>query len=96
MLSACRTALGKEIRGEGLMSLTRALMAGGVPRVVASLWSVPDAATAELMRRFYRGVITDGLAPAAALQRAQDSLRKDRRWSAPYFWAGFTLHGYWN
>ncbi len=96
VLSACRTALGKEIRGEGLMSLMRAFMAAGVPRVVASLWSVPDAATAELMKRFYRGVITDGLAPAAALHKAQDSLRKEKRWSAPYFWAGFTLHGDWN
>ena len=96
VLSACRTALGKEIRGEGLMSLTRAFMAAGVPRVVASLWSVPDAATAELMKRFYRGMITDGLEPATALQKAQESLRKDRRWSAPYFWAGFTLHGDWN
>jgi CHAT domain-containing protein len=96
VLSACRTALGKEIRGEGLMSLMRAFMAAGVPRVVASLWSVPDAATAELMKRFYRGVMTNGLAPAAALHDAQDSLRKDKRWSAPYFWAGFTLHGDWN
>ena len=96
VLSACRTALGKEIRGEGLMSLTRAFMAAGVPRVVASLWSVPDAATAELMKRFYRGVMTDRLAPAAALHQAQDLLRKDKRWSAPYFWAGFTLHGDWN
>jgi CHAT domain-containing protein/tetratricopeptide (TPR) repeat protein len=95
VLSACRTALGKEIRGEGLMSLTRAFMAAGVPRVVASLWSVPDAATAELMTRFYRGVMTDGLAPAAALRKAQDSLRKDKRWLAPYFWAGFTLLGEW-
>ena len=78
------------------MSLTRAFMAAGVPRVVASLWSVPDAATAELMKRFYRGVMTDRLAPAAALHQAQDLLRKDKRWSAPYFWAGFTLHGDWN
>jgi len=71
-------------------------MAAGVPRVVASLWSVPDAATAELMKRFYRGMITDGLEPAAALRKAQDSLRRDGRWSAPYYWAGFTLHGDWN
>jgi len=93
VLSACQTALGKEIRGEGLMSLTRAFIAAGVPRVVASLWSIPDAATAELMKRFYRGIIKDGLTPAAALQKAQDSLRKERRWSAPYYWAGFILQG---
>jgi len=96
VLSACQTALGKEIRGEGLMGLTRAFIAAGVSRVVASLWSIPDAATAELMKRFYRGIIKDGLTPAAALREAQDSLRKERRWSAPYFWAGFILQGEWN
>jgi CHAT domain-containing protein/tetratricopeptide (TPR) repeat protein len=96
VLSACQTALGKEVRGEGLMSLTRAFMAAGVPRVVASLWSVPDAATAELMKRFYRGVISAGLAPSSALRQAQNSLRRDRHWSAPYYWAAFTLQGDWN
>jgi len=95
VLSACQTALGKEIRGEGLIGLTRAFIAAGVPRVVASLWSVPDAATAELMRRFYRGILKEGLPAAAALRQAQDSLRKERRWSAPYFWAGFILQGDW-
>jgi CHAT domain-containing protein len=64
--------------------------------VVASLWSVSDAATAELMKRFYRAILKDGLTPAAALRQAQDSLRRERRWSAPYFWAGFILQGDWN
>ncbi len=95
VLSACQTALGKEIRGKGLIGLTRAFMAAGVPRVVASLWSVPDAATAELIRRFYRGILKDGLPAAAALRQAQAALRKEKRWSAPYFWAGFILQGDW-
>jgi CHAT domain-containing protein/tetratricopeptide (TPR) repeat protein len=95
VLSACQTALGDDIRGEGLVGLTRGFMYAGAARVVASLWRVPDAATAALMRRFYRGILTDHLSPAAALRAAQTSIRAERRWSAPYYWAGFTLQGEW-
>jgi CHAT domain-containing protein len=95
VLSACQTALGKEIRGEGLVGLTRAFMYAGVPRVVASLWKVPDQATTELMQKFYRGILQQGLQPAAALRAAQFSMWKEPRRSAPYYWAGFTLQGEW-
>jgi CHAT domain-containing protein len=95
VLSACQTALGKEIRGEGLVGLTRGFMYAGVPRVVASLWKVPDQATTELMQKFYRGVLQQGLQPAAALRAAQVSMWKESRRSAPYYWAGFTLQGEW-
>jgi CHAT domain-containing protein len=95
VLSACQTALGEQIRGEGLISLTRPFMYAGVPRVVASLWQVSDRATAELMTLFYRGMVRDHLSPAAALRSAQLSLSKSPRWSRPYFWAGFTLQGDW-
>jgi CHAT domain-containing protein/Tfp pilus assembly protein PilF len=95
VLSACRTALGREIKGEGLVGLTRAFMYAGAPRVVASLWPVSDRATAELMTRFYRGVLRQRLAPAAALRAAQRQLSRDPRWSAPYYWAGFVLQGDW-
>jgi CHAT domain-containing protein/Tfp pilus assembly protein PilF len=95
VLSACQTALGKEIRGEGLVGLTRAFMYAGVPRVVASLWKVPDQATTELMQKFYRGILQQGLQPAAALRAAQFSMWKEPRRSAPYYWAGFTLQGDW-
>ena len=95
VLSACQTALGKEIRGEGLVGLTRAFMYAGVPRVVASLWKVPDQATTELMQKFYRGILQQGLQPAAALRAAQFSMWKESRRSAPYYWAGFTLQGEW-
>ncbi|MGA9980378.1 MAG: CHAT domain-containing protein [Candidatus Sulfotelmatobacter sp.] len=95
VLSACQTALGKEIRGEGLVGLTRAFMYAGVPRVVASLWKVPDQATTELMQKFYRGILQQGLEPAAALRAAQFSMWKESRRSAPYYWAGFTLQGEW-
>jgi len=95
VLSACQTALGEDIRGEGLVGLTRAFMYAGTPRVVASLWRVPDGATAALMERFYRGMLSQHLSPASALRLAQESVRAERRWAAPYYWAGFTLVGEW-
>jgi CHAT domain-containing protein len=52
VLSACDTALGKEVKGEGLMSMVRGFMYSGTPRVLASLWKVDDEATAELMKEF--------------------------------------------
>jgi CHAT domain-containing protein len=95
VLSGCQTALGKQIRGEGPIGLARAFMYAGVPRVVASLWPVDDLATAELMKRFYRGMLVDRLTPAAALRAAQRDVAAGRRWASPYFWAPFVLQGDW-
>lgn len=95
VLSACQTGLGKQVRGEGLIGLTRGFMYAGAPRVVASLWKVDDKATAELMKLFYGYMLRDGMTPPAALRQAQMSLRRQRRWSIPYYWAGFILQGEW-
>jgi CHAT domain-containing protein/Tfp pilus assembly protein PilF len=95
VLSACQTGLGKQIKGEGLVGLTRGFMYAGAPRVVASLWQVSDLATAELMKHFYRGLLKDGMRPAAALRAAQLEMIKQKRWSSPYFWAAFALQGEW-
>lgn len=95
VLSACQTALGKSIKGEGLVGLARAFMYAGAPRVVASLWEVSDLATAELMKRFYAGMLQRGLRPAAALRAAQISMSRDPRWAHPYYWAGFVMQGDW-
>jgi CHAT domain-containing protein len=95
VLSGCRTGLGKEVRGEGLMGLTRGFLYAGVPRVVASLWKVQDRTTAELMAHFYRAMWQDGLPAAAALREAQRRLQRDRRYRSPYSWAGFVLQGDW-
>jgi CHAT domain-containing protein/Tfp pilus assembly protein PilF len=95
VLSACKTGLGKDIKGEGLVGLTRGFLYAGAPRVVASLWKVDDRATAELMKMFYQRMLRDGLRPAAALRRAQIDIQKLPRWAAPYYWAGFTLQGEW-
>jgi CHAT domain-containing protein len=95
VLSACETALGKEINGEGLIGLTRGFMYAGASRVVASLWKVSDVATARLMAYFYSAMEKDGLPPAAALRAAQIQMWKQKRWSAPYYWAGFQIQGEW-
>jgi CHAT domain-containing protein len=95
VLSACQTALGREIRGEGLVGLTRGFMYAGARRVVASLWQVDDLATAELMRLFYRGMLKDGLRPAAALRAAQRELARQPQWGSPYFWSAFVIQGEW-
>ena len=94
-LSACQTGLGKEIKGEGLVGLTRGFMYAGAPRVVVSLWSVSDEGTAQLMTRFYRGMLQEGKRPAAALQAAQVSMLKEQKFAAPFYWAAFTLQGEW-
>jgi CHAT domain-containing protein len=95
VLSGCRTALGKEVRGEGIMGLTRGFFYAGVPRVVASLWRVQDRTTAELMTRFYHALWQEHLPAAAALREAQRSLSKVHRYRNPYSWAGFVLQGDW-
>jgi CHAT domain-containing protein len=96
VLSACQTALGKEIRGEGLVGLTRGFMYAGAPRVIASLWQIDDRASAQFMKRFYDALLGQKLRPAAALRAAQISMQKDPRWHAPHYWAAFTLQGEWN
>jgi CHAT domain-containing protein/Tfp pilus assembly protein PilF len=93
VLSACQTALGKDVRGEGLVGLTRGFMYAGASGVVASLWKVEDKATAELMKQFYANMLEKGMQPGAALREAQNSIRRNPRWSSPYYWAAFTLQG---
>jgi CHAT domain-containing protein len=95
VLSACQTALGGEIKGEGLIGLTRGFLYAGAPRVVATLWEVDDRSTAELMRRFYEGMLTRGERPVTALQAAQAAMWKTKGWDNPYYWAAFTLQGEW-
>ena len=96
VLSACQTALGKDIKGEGLVGLTRAFMYAGASRIVASLWRTEDRATALLMKRFYEGMLSgNGMSPAAALRKAQLSMWQDKRWKQPRYWAAFTIQGEW-
>ncbi len=96
VLSACKTGLGEEVKGEGLVGLTRGFMYAGSPRVVVSLWSVDDQATSELMKVFYKKMLQEGLKPAAALRTAQIEVWRTQKYAAPYYWAAFTLQGEWN
>mgnify|MGYP000246395806 CR=1 FL=1 len=95
VLSACQTGLGKQIKGEGMIGLTRGFMHAGAARVVVSLWNVNDKATAELMTRFYQKMLKEQQAPAAALRAAQIELWRQKAWQAPYFWAAFVIQGEW-
>jgi CHAT domain-containing protein len=95
VLSACETALGKEIEGEGFEGLAEGFMYAGAAGVVVSLWNVDDESTSALMEQFYRGILLDKLPPSEALRRAQRWLAGNPRWHSPYFWAGFEIQGEW-
>jgi CHAT domain-containing protein len=95
VLSACKTARGGEIEGEGLIGLTRGFLYAGAPRVVATLWEVDDRTTALVMKHFYEGMLMRGERPAAALRRAQAEVARTQGWDPPFYWAAFTLQGEW-
>ena len=75
------------------MSFTHAFLYAGANRVLATLWSVDDQATAEFMRHFYTALLTKQRTPAEALADARQALRKIPRYSHPWYWAAFVLHG---
>lgn len=93
VLSACRTGLGRNVQGEGVVGLTSSFMYAGAKSVIASLWKVDDDATAELMSHFYTAILRDGLLPSAALNKAKREMWRQERWRAPFYWAAFTLQG---
>lgn len=93
VLSACSTAKGKEVKGEGLIGLTRGFMYAGAASVVASLWKVDDGATSALMTMFYKGLLQEKLSASEALRRAQLEMASQEQWRSPYFWAGFVIQG---
>ncbi len=94
-LSACQTAVGPQVRGEGVLGMSRSFLYAGASRVIGALWEVEDADAADLMILFYQGLLRDGVSPAVALQRAQNTLRTRARRDTPYSWAGFVLQGDW-
>lgn len=91
VLSACSTAAGRNLRGEGPMSLGRAFMYAGARQVLMTRWEIPDDVTAELMERFYDGLFEKGLSPAEALRNAQLEISKVPAWRHPFYWAGYLL-----
>lgn len=93
VLSSCEGGIGKEVRGEGLIALTRGFFYAGSPRVVASLWKADDDATPILMQEFYQKLINENCTPAKALRAAQLAVRERQLWQSPYYWAAFVLQG---
>jgi CHAT domain-containing protein len=93
VLSACETGLGKDIRGEGLVGLTRGFMYAGSRRVVASLWEVSDETTSDLMADFYQRMLQRKQTAPSALRAAQIKMWETK--PDPYLWAAFTLQGEW-
>ncbi len=96
VLSACQTGLGKLVRGEGIVGLTRAFMYAGTPSVLVSLWSVSDLSTSMLMDSFYRNLVKSRLNKTDALRKAQLDLINNVKFSNPFYWAPFVLIGSWN
>jgi CHAT domain-containing protein/Tfp pilus assembly protein PilF len=95
VLSACSSALGEEVSGEGLVGLTRAFMYAGAQGVVAALWEVPDEPAAELMAALYaRALRPDAAGVASALTEAKrEMIARGHSLAHPHCWAGFTLSG---
>ena len=93
VLSACDTGNGTLIKGEGIMSLSRAFAYSGVKSAVVSLWQVPDKETSELMILFYEN-LEKGFQKDKALQLAKlEFLKQNPLKSHPYYWSGFVLNG---
>ncbi|WP_445243518.1 MULTISPECIES: CHAT domain-containing protein [unclassified Microcoleus] len=95
VLSACQSGMGQNVKGEGMVGLTRGFMYAGAQRVAVSLWSVDDEGTSVLMQKFYQKMLQQQLAPAAALRAAQIEMMQQEKWKSPYYWAAFTLQGEW-
>ncbi|MFN8550819.1 MAG: CHAT domain-containing tetratricopeptide repeat protein [Candidatus Obscuribacterales bacterium] len=92
-LSACETGLGRALSGQGVFGLRSAIISAGARSVLMSLWSVPDDATQELMKRFYSNLWKEGMNKQDALSDAQNYIRQQPKWSAPSNWAAWVLVG---
>jgi CHAT domain-containing protein len=95
VLSACKSGLGFLMNGEGMIGFTRGMLLAGAKAVLASVWSVDDEATAELMKNFYHELLQNRQPPSAALRLAQLKMMRQAKWRNPYYWAGFSLYGDW-
>jgi CHAT domain-containing protein len=92
VLSACESGLGKIVRGEGVLGLTRALAFAGIKNIVVSLWQVADKSTSELMIAFYKNIL-EGKSYASSLREAKLKLIKGGIYSYPLEWSPFVLFG---
>lgn len=96
VLSACQTGLGKDVRGEGIIGITRGFEYAGVPKVIVSLWNINDEATSSLMSIFYKKYLVENKSVSKSLREAQLEIMKSNKWKDPYYWAPFVLQGDWH
>ena len=94
ILSACNTAQGKLVKGEGIQSLERAFQYAGSPAMISTFWTVDDASSSLLMQSFLKN-IKSGEAKDEALQNAKLHYLQNARPEArsPYYWSSFKLTG---
>jgi CHAT domain-containing protein len=94
-LSACQTGMGKIVKGEGVIGLSRALMYAGAEKMIVSFWNVADESTALLMKDFYRNLLENpGTDYSENLRQAKLTLLENEKYSAPFYWAPFVLIGF--
>ena len=95
VLSACETGLGKIMKGEGIVGLSRAFIYAGSKNLLVSLWKVSDNSTSQMMTEFYQLLLKEKneLNYAEILQKAKLMLILDKNYSRPYYWAPFILIG---
>ncbi len=93
VLSACETSVGKDVRGEGLLSLNNGFLQIGAKSVLSTLWKVDDKATLQFMQIFYGILGDEDITVANALRKTQIEMRETRQFESPYYWAAFTLQG---
>ena len=91
--SACETGLGKVVRGEGIMGFTRAIMHGGTPSMILSLWEVTDESTKDLFLDYYTKLAKDGADKYVPLRDTQLEMILSKNYSNPYYWAPFVFIG---
>jgi CHAT domain-containing protein len=90
-LSACDTALGRDVAGEGSVGLVYTALARGAGAVIGSLWQAPDEMSAHVMTEFYRGILHDHLSPSEALGSAMRGELVRNPQADPALWAAFQL-----
>ena len=92
VLSSCESGVGKAVKGEGLLALTRGFLYAGTSNIIASLWKVSDRQTSKLMLQFYEQYLS-GKRYSSALRDSKLAMIKDPFSAYPMFWAGFVLVG---
>lgn len=92
ILSACATALGPIVSGEGILNMGRSFLLAGARSIILSCWPVEEDSTTELMTLFYR-YLTDGMDSRTALRQAKQRLRQKAAWRHPFYWGAFVLVG---